>query len=62
MLALIEAARAGDLGRREVRDQVDAARSETDAQVKKMLGEEDFAEYLEARPGPPRGGGRGGPR
>jgi hypothetical protein len=60
MMALFESARSGEVPRREVRQQIEGLRAETDAEVQKMLGEDEYAQYLELRPGPGRGGGPAG--
>lgn len=60
MLPLMMAARSGDKGFGEVREEARTIRQETDDAVRAMLSDEQFESYEELRPRGP--GGRGGPR
>jgi len=62
IIPLFAQAREGDRPFREVREEADEIRAATDASVEEMLTPEQFQTYEEMRPGPPRGGGRGGRR
>ncbi len=60
VLPLFVSAREGERPFSEVREEAEKLRNATDVEVESMLTPEQFEEYKEMRPGPPRRGGRGG--
>lgn len=61
IMPLFDKAREGEISFREVRDQIEGVREQTDAAAYALLDEDQRAAYDEHRPGPGGRGGRGGP-
>lgn len=60
ILPLITEARSGDRGFREIRDELEGIRKETDQAAQALLSEAQFEQYDTLRPRGPGRGGRGG--
>ncbi len=58
-IPLFMAAREGERPFSEIREEAEKLRNATDTEVESMLTPEQFEQYKEMRPGPPRGGGGG---